>query len=143
MNNLLGEGSKDGNSQNIQRFSTDELGSIQTGDCAKAEAAKDIIDSAVSNISTYIDVIMKQRSSLFNKENNVKSWKANELKFYDDRMADLEAMRGKLEECQTKIITNIGTLKRKLSLVNDEVAESKQKHKRPQENKRTRDPRIV
>ncbi len=136
MNNLLGEGSKDGNSQNIQRFSTDELGSIQTGDCAKAEAAKDIIDSAVSNISTYIDVIIKQQSSLFNKENNVKSWKANELKFYDDRMADLEAMRGKLEECETKIITNIGTLKRKLSLVNDEVSESKQKCKRLQENKR-------
>ena len=52
VNNLFGEGSKDGNSQNIQRFSTDELGSIQTGDGAKAEAAKDIIDSAVSNIST-------------------------------------------------------------------------------------------
>ena len=49
VNNLFGEGSKDGNSQNIQ---TDELGSIQTGDGAKAEAAKDIIDSAVSNIST-------------------------------------------------------------------------------------------
>ena len=113
VNNLLGEGGKDGNSQNIQRFSTDELGSIQTGDCAKAEAAKDIIDSAISNISTYIDIIMKQRSTLFNKENKVKSWKANELKFYDDRMADSEAMKCKLEECQTKLITNIGTLKRK------------------------------
>lgn len=79
---------------------------------------------------------MKQRSTLFNKENNVKSWKANELKFYDDRMADSEAMKCKLEECQTKIITNIGTLKRKLSLVNDEVAESKRKRKRLQENKR-------
>jgi hypothetical protein len=67
VNNLLGEGGKDGNSQNIQRFSTDELGSIQTGDCAKAEAAKDIIDSAISNISTYIDIIMKQRSTLFKK----------------------------------------------------------------------------
>ena len=78
---------------------------------------------------------MKQRSTLFNKENNVKSWKANELKFYDDRMADSEAMKCKLEECQTKIITNIGTLKRKLSLVNDEVAESKRKHKQLQENK--------
>ena len=28
---------------------------------------------------------MKQRSTLFNKENNVKSWEANEIKFYDDR----------------------------------------------------------
>ena len=35
-----------------------------------------------------------------------------------------------------KLITNIGTLKRKLSHVNDEVAESKRKRKRLQENKR-------
>ena len=79
---------------------------------------------------------MKQRSTLFNKENNVKSWKANELKFYDDRIADSETMKRKLEECQTKIITNIGTLKRKLLLDNDGVAESRRKRKRQQENKR-------
>ena len=86
VNNLLGEGSKDGNSQNIQRFSTLELGPIQTGDGAKAEAAKAVIDSAVSHISTSVDVIMKQRSTLFNRENNVKPWKANELKLYDDKI---------------------------------------------------------
>ena len=79
VNNLLGEGSNGGNSQNIQRFSTLELGSIQTGDGAKAEAAKAIIDSAVSNISTSVDIVMKQCSTLFNRDNNVKLWKANEL----------------------------------------------------------------
>ena len=137
VNNLLGEGSKDGNSQNIQRFSTLELGSIQTGDGAKAEAAKAVIYSAVSNISTsVIDVIMKQRSTLFNRENNVKPWKANELKLYDDKMAEAEVMKCKLEECQTNIITNIATLKRKLSSVNDKIAETKRKRKRLQENRR-------
>ena len=81
MNNLLGEGSKDGDSQpmNYDQF--------------KAESSKyhwfsSLIDLAVSNISTYINPIMKERSNLFNTENNVKSWKANELKFYNDRIAD-------------------------------------------------------
>ena len=77
---------------------------------------------------------MKQRSALFNRD-NVKPWKAYELKFDDDKVAEAEVMKCKLEECQTNIITNIATLKRKLSSVNDEIAESTRKLKRLQENR--------
>ena len=90
------------------------------------------IDSAVSNISTSVDIILKQCSTLFNRDNNVKPWNANELKFYDDKMAEAKAMRCKQEECQTNILTNITILKRKLSPVNDEIPESKRKRKQMQ-----------
>ena len=59
----------------------------------------------------------------------MKPWKANELKFYNDKMAEAEVMKYKLDKCQTNIITNIATIKRRFSSVNDEIAESKRRRK--------------
>ena len=80
--------------------------------------------------------VSEKRALLFNMVNDVKAWKSNELNFYDQRLDQLKILRMKLERCQTKIITNVNMLSRKVSENADLEENSKRKRKRSQENAR-------
>ena len=57
----------------------------------------------------------------------MKAWKSNKLNFYDQRLDQLKILRMKLERCQTKIITNVNMLSRKVSENADLEENSKRK----------------
>ena len=110
--NIFNDESRDGNAKNVQKF-TSEMKSFKTGDRAKALAAQGIIEKLLAKVNDIRCTIFENRSSLFDKVNEVKPWKANELKFYDNNLEELKSMKVKLEESQTKVITNCNLLSRK------------------------------
>ena len=71
--------------------------SFKTGDKAKALAAQDVIQKLLAKVSDISCTISEKRSMLFNKVNEVKPWKANELKFYDNKLDGLKSTKVKLE----------------------------------------------
>ena len=76
---------------------------LKTGDRAKALAAQGIIENLLAKVNDIHCSIFEERSSLFNKVNAVKPWKANELKFYDN-LVGLKSMKVKLEEVTPKLL---------------------------------------
>jgi hypothetical protein len=133
--NIFSDESKDGNAKNVRKFAS-EMTSFKTGDKAKALTAQDIIEKLLAKVNDVSCTISEKRSMLFNKANEVKPWKANELKFYDNKLDGLKSMKVKLEESHTTIITNCNLLSRKISSKNDAEKECKRKRKRAQENSR-------
>ena len=113
-----------------------ELVHFKTGDKARALLAQGIIEKFLSREAEINQRVTEKRALLFNKVNDVKVWKANELNFYDQRLDQLKSLRMRLEMCQTQIITNINMLSRRLSESADLREDSKRKRKRYQENSR-------
>ena len=118
----------------VQKFSAESLG-IKIGDRSKAESAKCIVDGMINDTNSLIDDILKVRSSLFSEKNEVKLWKHNELKYYDDKITRLKTHLLSLETCQSSIISNIDLLKRRVPLAADSCNEIQRKRKRKYENK--------
>ncbi len=132
--NMFDKNSKDGNAMNVQTFSAESF-NIRIGDKSKAESAKCIVDGMVVEMNSLIDDIIKLRSSLFNKQNEVKVWKNNELKYYDDMITQVKKLLVLLEKCQSSIISNINLLKRRIPCAADSSKEIQRKRKRTYENK--------
>jgi hypothetical protein len=107
--NIFSDESKDGNAKNVRKFAS-EMTSFKTGDKAKALTAQDIIEKLLAKVNDVSCTISEKRSMLFNTANEVKPWKANELKFYDNKLDGLKSMKVKLEESHTTIITNCNLL---------------------------------
>ncbi len=85
--------------------------SFKTGDKAKALAAQDVIEKLLAKVSDISCTISEKCSMLFNKANKViKPWKANELKFYDNKLDGLKSTKVKLERENAK--ENASVLKR-------------------------------
>ncbi len=84
--------------------------SFKTGDKAKALAAQDVIEKLLAKVSDISCTISEKRSMLFNKANEVKPRKANELKFYDNKLDGLKSTEVKLERENAK--ENASVLKR-------------------------------
>ena len=127
--NLFDKEGKDGNAINVQKFMS-ELAHFKTGDKARSLSALGVIEKALLKEAEINQRVSEKPALLFNKVNDVKAWKANELNFYDQRLDQLKILRMKLETCQTKIITNVSMLSRKVSENVDLREESKRK--RPQ-----------
>ena len=126
--NLFNKKSKDGNAINVQRFMS-ELVHFKTGDKARALSAQGIVETFLSREAEINQRVTEKRALLFNKVNDVKVWKANELNFYDQRLDQLKSLMMRLEMYQTQIITNIKVLSRRLSESADLREDSKRKRK--------------
>ena len=86
------------------------------------EEQESLTNKKVSRLKEY-------RSSLFDKEHNVKPWKANELRFLDAKITLLEESLKRLQNTDSDIITNMKLLKRKVSAESDTACESKRKQR--------------
>ena len=109
VNNLFNNESKDGKAMNVQKYSS-KLVNIQVGDKAKALSSKELVDQMLRKEATMQQRVTDRRTSLFNKDNEVKSWKANELMFLDQMLDNIKSEKIKLQRCQTNIISNIELL---------------------------------
>lgn len=86
-------------------------------------------------MKSLIDDILQLRASLFSKQNEVKLWKHDELKYYDDKITQLKTNLFSLEKYKSSIISNIDLLKRRIPLAADSCKEIQRKRKRKYENK--------
>lgn len=135
-NILLSSESRDGRAINIVLFSKETVGKIKSGDLSKAESANKVLENLIADASKAVKEICDFRTSLFDKDMNVKSWKANEMKFLDSCKINLENIIRSAEKIQSSIITNVNVLKRKINPQAEKTAEEKRKKRRVTESKR-------
>ena len=125
--NVFGFCSKDGNSINVVRYSSSDLGSIRTGDKSKAESCQKLIAKLINETEGMLKYIIDLRSKLFDLKNNVKLWRANELQVLDSKISDLKELLKQLHTTQSGIVSNLSLLKRKIDDTSDFTAEEKRK----------------
>lgn len=135
VNNILNPSSKDGNAKNVQHFSSQDIGQIKKGDLYKAEASTKCIENIINSVSQMQLKIVDLRANLFDKDKNVKPWRANDLKFFDEKKTSLDKMKESLIQTQTSLITILKLLKRKSDISTEYEAEAKRKKKRAQKTK--------
>jgi hypothetical protein len=78
--------------------------------------------------------IITLRTNLFDKDMNIKPWRANELRFYDSKITLLEELKNSLKKTYTLIITNTNLLKRGTNASVEETAEAKRKKRAVRKN---------
>ena len=81
----LDPNNKDGNAINVAKCSS-RLTSISVCDLHCVENAKLKVEKFLQELSDIKEIIEATRSSLFNDKMSVKSWKVNELVFYDKQL---------------------------------------------------------
>ena len=108
---VLDPNKKDGNASNVAKYSS-RLANISVCDVYCVENTNLKVDKCLQELSDIKEVIEAVRSSLFNEKMSVKSWKVNELVFYDKQLEVVEERVKELNNFQTKISTNSLTLKR-------------------------------
>ena len=81
---LMNPESKDGNAKNIAYFLSGLLTAFKPGDMSRAEFCQERIEKAIKDIEEQTAVVLRRkRSNLFDSNNQVKHWRANELEFLD------------------------------------------------------------
>lgn len=126
-NALMNEDSKDGNARNISHFGNGLLTTFKPGDISKAESCQEQIVNEIKDVEEQIALVLKKRSNLFDSNNQVKHWRANELEFLDEQKTALDGVYSKLQSTHSTIISNVNILKRKLDMQQDRNVESKRK----------------
>ena len=124
---LMNSDSKDGNAMNVAKFGSGQLTTFKIGDLSKAEFCQERIEQAIREIEEQITVVRRKRSYLFDSNNEVKHYRANEFEFFDEQKDVLEGVHNKLKRTYTMIVSNVNVLKRKLDIQQDKEVESKRK----------------
>ncbi len=58
---------------------------LTDGDISKAESANKVLETLIADLSKVMKEICDWRKNLFDKDMNIKSWKASELKFLNTK----------------------------------------------------------
>ena len=80
---VLDPNNKDGNAINVAKYSS-RLTNIRVRDVRCVENTKLKVEKFLQELSDIKEISEASRSSVFNEEMSVKSWKINELVFYDN-----------------------------------------------------------
>ena len=134
--NQLDPESRDGRAQNMARFSAETINKIKPGDLFKAESSQKVVKKLLDEVLKKKEEILQLRSNLFDKDMNIKPWRANELVFYDSKKTLLEDLNNSLQKTNTMIITNINLLKRRANASAEQTAETKRKKRSARVNAR-------
>ncbi|CAB3978155.1 Hypothetical predicted protein [Paramuricea clavata] len=132
--NQLDPESGDGRAQNIARFSAETINKIKPGDLFKAESSQTVVQIRLDGVLKKKQEILNLRSNLFDKDMNIKQWRANELRFYDSKITLLEELKNSLQKTHTLIITNTNLLNRRTNASVEETAEAKRKKRAVRKN---------
>ena len=132
-NRLIVDG-KSGQSQNIKKYSGEDTSHFIAKDVKRAENSEILLTQLLKKLSGNKDKVAGYRYDLFDKELNVRPWKANELDFYDSIIEEYGKLENILSVTSSKIRNNHKNLERKFFNVDIEVREEKRKRKRKLEN---------
>ena len=134
INNILDPGSKDGNAINVARFSKPQLSQMTAGDRAKAERSHSLLEGLITQTSNKLAQLKENRSKLFDKEYNVRQWRANELRFVDSKLKSAKEWLKRLQQTSTTNLANVNLLKRKVATETDAASEAKRKRRSQKKN---------
>ena len=107
---VLYPNNKDNNAINVAKYSS-RLTNISVRDVHCVENAKLKVEKFLQEQSDIKEIIEAACNSLLNEKMSVKSWKVNELAFYDKQLEVIEERVKELNNFHTKISTNALTLK--------------------------------
>ena len=103
--------SNDGHWQNIRKYVGDQANRTSND---PSERCVEFMSRIIEEIGTFIVECKMLRSNLFDKENTVKTWKANELLFLENTIKNFLAIEGKMVKVKRDILQNINYLKRRV-----------------------------
>ena len=131
-NRLIVDG-KSGQSQNVKKYFED-TSHFTAKDVKRTENSEILLTQLLKKLSGNKDKVSGYRYDLFDKELNVRPWKANELDFYDSVIEEYVKLENIVSVTVAKIRNNHKNLKRKFFNVDIEVQEEKRERKRKLEN---------
>ena len=127
--------SSDGHWQNIRKYVVDQA-MLTSKDLKPAEDSIKFMSGIINEIDTFIVECKTLRANLFDRENTVKPWKANELLLLEKIIKELLAVHAKMVKTKGDILQNVGYLKRRV-LENDAIQhDNTRSNRRMKENKR-------
>jgi hypothetical protein len=127
--------SKDGHWQNIRKYVGDQV-MLTSKDMKPAERCVEFMAGIIQEVDSFIVECKTLRSNLFDKENTVKSWKANELLFLENIIKDLSAIDAKMVKAKGDIFQNVCYLRRRVLESEAIQHDNSRSNRRMKENKR-------
>ncbi len=109
---------------------------LTSKDLKPAEDSIKFMSGIINEIDTFIVECKTLRANLFDRENTVKPWKANELLLLEKIIKELLAVHAKMVKTKGDILQNVGYLKRRM-LKNDAIQhDNTRSNRRMKENER-------
>ncbi|CAB3979992.1 Hypothetical predicted protein [Paramuricea clavata] len=127
--------SKDGHWQNIRKYVGDQV-MLTSKDRKPAERCVEFMAGIIQEVDSFIVECKTLRSNLFDKENTVKPWKANELLFLENIIKDLSAIDTKMVKAKGDIFQNVCYLRRRVLESEAIQHDNSRSKRRMKENKR-------
>ena len=115
-NRLIVDG-KSGQSQNIKKYSGEDTSHFTAKDVKRAENSEILLTQLLKKLSGNKDKVAGYRYDLFDKELNVRPWKANELDFYDSIIEEYVKLENIVSVTSSKIRNNHKNLKRRFLML--------------------------
>ena len=97
---------KSGQSQNIKKYSGEDTSHFTVKDVKRAENSEILLTQLLKKMSGNKDKVAGYRCTLFDKELNVRPWKANELDFYDNVIDEYVKLENIVSVTAAKIRNN-------------------------------------
>ncbi|CAB4016594.1 uncharacterized protein LOC110249849 [Paramuricea clavata] len=127
--------SKDGHWQNIRKYVGDQV-MLTSKDRKPAERCVEFMAGIIQEVDSFIVECKTLRSNLFDKENTVKPWKADELLFLENIIKDLSAIDTKMVKAKGDIFQNVCYLRRRVLESEAIQHDNSRSKRRMKENKR-------
>ena len=127
--------SKDGHWQNMRKYVGDQV-MLTSKDMKPAERCVEFMAGIIQEVDSFIVECKTLQSNLFDKENTVKPWKANELFFLENIIKDLSAINAKMVKAKGDIFQNVCYLRRRVLESEAIQHDNSRPNRRMKENKR-------
>ncbi len=127
---------KDGNWQNVKKYAGDH-GPLLIKDLVPAEKSLQFLEGVLQRIDAFMAQIKTLKGTLFDKDMDIKPWKANELSFYEKMLQRSAFLQGRFIKVKGDVPLNIAMMERRAgaSLLRTKFDNTRAK-RRAKENKR-------
>ena len=123
-----------GYGENVVKYTSEEASQFTVKDLRRPENTSKIIKELLVKINDASSLITTYHSNLFDGNHVIKSWKVNEMAFYDSLIDECVQMKNATELALGKINSLPFNLKRRFSVASADEEEEKRVKKRKQEN---------
>ena len=122
-----------GYGENVVKYTSEEASQFTVKDLRRSENTSKIIEELLVKINDASSLITTYSSNLFDSNHVIKSWKANEMAFYDSLIDECVQMKNATELALGKINSLTSNLKRRFTVASADEEKEKRVKKRKQE----------
>ena len=127
--------SNDGNWLNVRKYSENKT-TLTAKDLVPAESTLKFLEEKIEGIHVFVEECIQLKSKLYNKENSVLPWKANELLFLERVATEARTLEIKLAKIKGDVQEQFDFLKRRVPGGIATKCENSRSARRKKENKR-------